>query len=113
MKFLKIVVCLIFIIFMSCKNDIETIQELEKVTLAIKQEFAPDKRVELFDIKFVQKNNLFSLEGETTSKNTLSILTDSLQKRNLKFENNVRILPDSAVGNFQFAVAKNSVINIR
>ena len=113
MKFLKIVVCLIFIIFMSCKNDNQTIQELEKVTLAIKQEFAPDKRVELFDIKFVPKNNLFSLEGETTSKNTLRILTDSLQKRNLKFENNVRILPDSAVGNFQFAVAKNSVINIR
>ena len=113
MKFLKIVVCLIFIIFMSCKNDNQTIQELEKVTLAIKQEFAPDKRVELFDIKFVPKNNLFLLEGEATSKNTLRILTDSLQKRNLKFENNVRILPDSAVGNFQFAVAKNSVINIR
>jgi gamma-D-glutamyl-L-lysine dipeptidyl-peptidase len=113
MKFLKIVVCLILIVFMSCKNDVETIQELEKVTLAIKQEFAPDKRVELFDIKFVQKNNLFSIEGETTSKNALRILIDSLQKRNLKFENNVRILPDSVVGNFQFAVAKNSVINIR
>ena len=113
MKFLKIVVCLIFIVFMSCKNDVQTIQELEKVTLAIKQEFAPDKRVELFDIKFVQKNNLFSIEGETTSKKALSILIDSLQKTNLKFENNVRILPDSVVGNFQFAVAKNSVINIR
>jgi hypothetical protein len=113
MKFLKIVVCLIFIVFMSCKYDVQTIQELEKVTLGIKQEFAPDKRVELFDIKFVQKNNLFSIEGETTLKNALSILIDSLQKRNLKFENNVRILPDSAVGNFQFAVANNSVINIR
>ncbi|MBG7613604.1 C40 family peptidase [Polaribacter sp. BAL334] len=113
MKFLKIVVCLILIVFMSCKNDVQTIQELEKVTLAIKQEFAPDKRVELFDIKFVQKNNLFSIEGETTSKNALRILIDSLQKTNLKFENNVRILPDSVVGNFQFAVAKNSAINIR
>jgi hypothetical protein len=84
MKFLKIVVCLIFIVFMSCKYDVQTIQELEKVTLGIKQEFAPDKRVELFDIKFVQKNNLFSIEGETTLKNALSILIDSLQKRNLK-----------------------------
>lgn len=113
MKFLKIVVCLIFIVFMSCKNDVQTIQELEKVTLTIKQKFAPDKRVELFDIKFVPKNNFISLQGETTSKKALSILIDSLQKTNLKFENNVRILPDSVVGENRFAVAKNSVINIR
>jgi len=113
MKFLKIVVCLIFIAFISCKNDVQTIEALEKMTLGIKQEYAPDKRVELFDIQFIQKNNHILLQGETTSRNALTILMDSLQKRNLKFENNVRVLPDSAVGNFQFAVAKNSVINIR
>ena len=113
MKFLKIVVCLIFIAFISCKNDVQTIEALEKMNLGIKQEYAPDKRVELFDIQFIQKNNHILLQGETTSRNALTILMDSLQKRNLKFENNVRVLPDSAVGNFQFAVAKNSVINIR
>ena len=53
------------------------------------------------------------LEGETTTKKAFSILLDSLNARKLKFTNNVRILPDTAVGNLQFAVAKNSVINIR
>ena len=53
------------------------------------------------------------LSGKTTSKMALQMLIDSLKKRNIYIENKVRVLPDTAVGSQQFAVAKNSVINIR
>ena len=113
MKYLKSVSLVFLIAFMSCKNDTKTISGLENIHSSIKTIFAPDKRVELFDINFEQVDNQLILEGETTSKQAFAILIDSLKNRKLKFTNNVRILPDSAVGNLKFAVARNSVINIR
>ena len=98
---------------MSCKNDTKIISELQNIHSNLKTTFAPDKRVELFDINFELADNQLILEGETTSKKAFSILLDSLKNRKLAFTNNVRILPDSAVGNQQYAVARNSVINIR
>ena len=67
----------------------------------------------MFDIQFKTVNNKLLLEGETTSKKAFSVLLDSLHARKLTILNNVRFLPDSAVGDQQFAVARNSVINIR
>jgi hypothetical protein len=113
MKFLKHLSFLLLIVLMSCKNDSKTISELENIHSSIKTMFAPDKRVELFDIQFSNLNDHLILKGETTSKKAFGILLDSLNNRKIKFKNKVRFLPDSAVGNQQFAVARNSVINIR
>ena len=113
MKFIKHFSFLLLLILISCKNDAKIISELENIHATIKAEFAPDKRVELFDIHFELADNQLILEGETTSKKAFSVLLDSLNTRKLQFTNNVRVLPDAAVGNLQFAVARNSVINIR
>ena len=113
MKIIKPFALLILILLMSCKNDTKTISQLQNIHSNLKTTFAPDKRVELFDINFELVDNQLILEGETTSKKIFSKLLDSLKNRKLSFTNNVRILPDSAVGNQQYAVARNSVINIR
>ncbi|MFT7441770.1 MAG: hypothetical protein ACI9Q3_000130 [Maribacter sp.] len=113
MKFIKFFSLFLLLILMSCKNGSKLISELENIYATIKFEFAPDKRIELFDINFELADNQLILEGETTSKRAFLILLDSLNNRKLQFTNNVRVLPDAAVGNLQFAVAKNSVINIR
>jgi hypothetical protein len=113
MKIFKYFSFLLLIALVSCKNDSKIIPELENIQATIKSEFAPDKRVELFDVNFELVDNQLILEGETTSKKAFSLLLDSLKNRKLKFTNNVRVLPDSAVGIQTFAVAKNSVINIR
>ncbi|ARV15015.1 C40 family peptidase [Polaribacter sp. SA4-12] len=113
MRIVKPFTLLILILLMSCKNDSKTISELQNIHSNLKTTFAPDKRVELFDVNFEFVDNQLVLEGETTSKKAFSILLDSLKNRKLAFTNSVRILPDSAVGDQQFAVARNSVINIR
>ncbi|WP_158840886.1 C40 family peptidase [Polaribacter sp. L3A8] len=113
MKIIKPFTLLILILFSSCKNEAKSITEIQNIHTNLKTEFAPDKRVELFDINFELADNQLILEGETTSKKAFSILLDSLKNRQLTFTNNVRVLPDSAIGNVQFAVARNSVINIR
>jgi len=113
MKFLKIGAFLSLLIVFSCKNDTVNLSELTEISDEIKKEMAPDSRVELFDIAFENNNKMIVLSGKTTSKTALQMLLDSIRKRNISIENKVRVLPDTAVGNQQFAVAKNSVINIR
>ena len=103
----------VLLVFISCKNDTKIISEIQGIQASIKTIFAPDKRVALFDIQFKTVNNKLLLEGETTSKKAFSVLLDSLHARKLTVLNKVRFLPDSAVGGQQFAVARNSVINIR
>lgn len=113
MKITKLYLFLFFIGLFACKNDAETIAELENLYASIKTEYAPDKRVELFDIEFKKVKNKIILEGETTSNIALKTLLDSLRNRKINFEHKVRFLPDSAVGNKKYAAANNSVINIR
>ena len=113
MKPLKHLFLIVLLISLSCKKENNSTDELTNIYTTLKTTYAPDKRVELFDINFEQVDNQLILEGETTSKEAFSILLDSLKNRNVKFTNNVRILPDDVVGLQQYAVARNSVINIR
>lgn len=113
MKLFKYFFIVAIFISFSCKSDDNFSQELTSIYTSIKKEFAPDKRVELFNIHFETTDHQLILEGETTTKKAFSILLDSLKNRKLTFTNNVRILPDDVVGNKSFAVARNSVINIR
>ena len=113
MKFLNIIAIFSLLIVFSCKNDAVNISELTEISSEIKKEMAPDSRVELFDIAFENNDKMIVISGKTTSKKALQMLLDSLKNRNIFIENKVRVLPDTAVGNQQFAVAKNSVINIR
>jgi hypothetical protein len=113
MKFFKILSVSLFTILLSCNKTNNTVSGLENIHASIKKEYAPDKRVELFDIQFSNTNKKLVLKGETTIKKAFSILLDSLKNRNIEFKNEVRILPDSAVGDLKYAIARNSVINIR
>ena len=113
MKPIKFLFVLLFTTLISCKDASNSISELEIIHSNLKQQFAPDKRVELFDIQFDNVNNQVVLKGETTSRKAFEILIDSLKKKNISFKNEVRILPDSAVGDKKYALGSNSVINIR
>ncbi|WP_369047796.1 NlpC/P60 family protein [Tenacibaculum sp. UWU-22] len=113
MKYFSSFLLLLLFFFSSCKNNTETTKKIAHLYSFLKKENAPDKRVELFDIKFDFKNNQLVLTGETTTKKTLTILIDSLKKEAIDFKNKVRVLPDSAVGKTVYALGNNSVINIR
>ena len=113
MKFLKLLFLSISFGLISCNDSSNSVVELERIHADLKQQFAPDKRVELFDIKFENKNNTIILSGETTTKKAFDILVDSLKKKNISFKNEVRILPDEVVGDKKYALGNNSVINIR
>jgi len=100
--------------FNSCTSK-EKVSEnpLEKQILAIKNEFAPDKRVALFDIVAIQNNTEIVLKGESNLINAIKTLKDNLKKENISFIDSIKILPGDTLGEQTRGVIKISVANLR
>lgn len=113
MKYCKFFIVFIVFILFNCGNSSLLESGLEGINRSIKEKYAPDKRIAIYDIKVNSIDNKILLSGETNLEKPYKILLDSLKTLDIDFVNNVRFLPDSAVGKKSFAVANNSVINIR
>ena len=113
MKIFKIASFCSILAILSCNNKSILVNNLEKINSNIEAEYAPDKSVVVYDIEFGIKEENIIISGETSSKIAYQNLLDSLKILNITFENDIRILPDSAVGSKSLGIARNSVINIR
>lgn len=113
MKFYKKLLLLIAFILTSCNNNSLLVTGLEGVNKSIKEQYAPDKRVAIYDIEVDYDDDHIIVTGETDSKIGYQKLLDSLKSLDINFVDKIRILPDTVIGNEMFAVGKNSVINIR
>jgi hypothetical protein len=113
MKLQKGLLFLFGILYISCNNNSLLVTGLKGVNESIKEQYAPDKRVVIYDIALDNYSDKIIVSGETNSKIGYQKLLDSLKSLEVGFENNIRVLPDSAVGNKIYAIARNSVINIR
>lgn len=94
--------------FAACQTD----QENQEVTILIeelKANYAPDKRVALWDLTF--END--SLKGETDQIEALKELLSNLQEKEIEFTDAVLRLPDAALGEKTKALVTISVANIR
>jgi cell wall-associated NlpC family hydrolase len=94
--------------FVSCQTD----QENQEVTILIeelKANYAPDKRVAMWNLTF--END--SLKGETDQLEALKELLVSLQEKEIEFTDAVLRLPDATIGEKTKALVTISVANIR
>ena len=113
MKLLNYPYLIALILCASCNNNVLLNKNLESVRKSIKADYAPDKRVAVFDIQFNFSDNKMIASGMTDSKEAYLQLLDSIKAMEITFTNNIRVLPDTVIGNKMFAIARNSVINIR
>ncbi|TMM29430.1 NlpC/P60 family protein [Polaribacter aestuariivivens] len=113
MKLIKYLLIITFFIVASCDKNSILISGLKGVNDSFHEQYAPDKRVAIYTIEFENYDDKIIVKGETDSKEAYVKLLDSLKILKVDIINKIRVLPDSVVGNKMFAVAKNSVINIR
>ena len=113
MKSIKIYQILLFFIVLSCSKSSILVTGLEGVNENIKELYAPDKRVAIYNVELDNFDNKIVVKGETNLKIAYQKLLDSLKSLDIDFVDQIRVLPDTAVGNNKYAVARNSVINIR
>lgn len=72
-------------------------------------QYAPDKRVALWNIEW----DGHTLKGETNQIKGFAEFIDYLTKKNIKFKNEVRLLPDESLAENTLGIITLSVANIR
>lgn len=97
----------------ACEVKKEEKAPLQEQILAIKSEFAPDKRVALFDIEVLRKNSSHVLKGESNLPEAVEAFKEQLTKENIEFLDSIQLLPALDLGKETQAVINISVANLR
>lgn len=93
-------------------------EELEEDPLAtqiaqIKTEFAPDKRVALFDISAINNKERYVLSGESDLPEAIASLKERLWSENIDFVDSIQLLPSPDLQGMTQGVIRISVANLR
>lgn len=106
--------CLI-VIFSACRSGKEVASHdgIKNTITAVKQEYAPDKRVAIFKVEATGKRNAIVLRGETNLPEAKSKLIAQLQQQNISFQDSIQLLPAAVLGDKTYGVVSISVANIR
>lgn len=98
------------IIYSQVNPDMEKVKSIIK---DVKEKFAPDKRVAVFNIEAQQSEKKIILTGETNLPDAKNNLIRTLDSEAIKFEDKIELLPSKQLGDKIYGVINLSVSNIR
>ncbi len=100
--------------FAACTSKAEqTRVEVEILLDSLEAQFAPDKRIELWDISVHNVNGILSLEGALANKKVYKEVVTSLDVAFPQVENLLLLLPENSDGRLVNGLVNNSVANLR
>ncbi len=102
----------VFLFLLACKKDLKEAPLTEQI-LAIKTQFAPDKRVALFDVYATQEKGIIFLKGESNLTEAAAALKEKLQRDKISFVDSIQMLPSKELENLTNGVVTISVANLR
>lgn len=97
-------------IYSQVNPDMEKVKSIIK---DVKEKFAPDKRVAVFNIEVEQPEKKIVLKGETNLPDAKKELIKILDGEAIKFEDKIEMLPSKELGDKIYGVINLSVSNIR
>ncbi|HSJ07395.1 MAG TPA: C40 family peptidase [Longimicrobiales bacterium] len=80
---------------------------------AVQAEYAPDRRVARVDVEGRSEDGVVVLAGETTDPAARAALLAVLDGSGVAYRDEITVLPDPALGDAVWALANNSVSNLR
>jgi hypothetical protein len=113
---MKSLIIFLLITLLSSNNYSQENTSMEKVNSIIKgvkEKFAPDKRVAIFNIEVAASDNKITVKGETNLPDAKSEFVRMMKEEDLKFEDEIEMLPSEKLGDKKFGVINLSVANIR
>lgn len=108
----KTTVLLLLCLF-SIQNFMAQENEFTQIIKNIGQEYAPDRRVEVFQAEVYIDGDSVVIKGETTNSAAYNELIAEVKRINPLIKDSVRLLPDADLGNAVFGVIYNSVGTLR
>lgn len=101
-----------FLVLIGCFEETKQAPFVKEI-MEIKKEFAPDKRVALFDISSEQKEDAVFLRGESNLPDAISALKEKLNTANISVIDSIQLLPAVELQGKTNAVINISVANLR
>lgn len=97
-----------------CKEDPNKAEDPVQTTLKnVKKEYAPDKRVALFDVTAEQKDEALVLKGESNLPEAIAALKERLVADSILFIDSIQQLPADDLGKKIKGIINISVANLR
>ncbi len=88
-------------------------ENLNQIVSDVAKEFAPDKRVEVFNVTATPEAYTFTLKGETTLKSAKEALLQRLEESGILFKDSIIVLPTTEFEKKPHGVVTISVANVR
>ncbi len=104
---------IVIVSLFSCQADKKDLTSINKLNDSIKKQYAPDKRIAIYDISVSTIQNSILLKGESDQANAVKELKQKLIDTGEQIIDSIVLLPDTSVGTYKYAVVNNSVANIR
>ena len=104
---------LVFLLVVSCKDSPEEAKHLASVLQEIKEEFAPDKRVAVFEVTTTKDGDSFLLKGESNLPAAIEALKNRLVADSIPFTDSIQVLPTANLGKNTKGIINISVANLR
>ena len=109
-------VCLLMLLG-ACKSEksevAEATYETDKYIAEVREEYAPDGRVALFDVETRKYENKYVLRGESNLPDAVANLKEKLEAENITYTDSIRLLPSEELEGKTEGVIKISVANLR
>jgi len=113
MRSLFIFLLITFLSSQTYSQEINIMEKVNSIIKVVKEKFAPDNRVALFNLEGAESNNKIIIKGETNIPVAKSEFVKMMKEADLKFEDEIEMLPSEKLGEKKFGVINLSVANIR
>ena len=104
---------LVVLLLASCKESPQASKQMAAVLEEVKSEYAPDKRVALFDIISVKNGDSFVLKGESNLPYAVAALKSRLTTDSIPFTDSIQVLPAAHLAKNTKGIINISVANLR
>ena len=107
---------LVLFILITLYTNTKAQDEMEKIKSIVndvKEKFTPDKRTAVFNFEALESENKIIIKGETNINEAYSEFAKMMNDADIKFDNQIEMLPSEKLGEKKFGVINLSVANIR
>ena len=98
---------------LSCTEKVENKDYLTDEIDLVKTQFAPDKRVALFDVSAEKSENAYILKGESNLPDAVATLKSNLDNAKIEYVDSIQLLPAAKLADKTRGLVTISVANLR
>lgn len=86
---------------------------INNIIETVRQQYVPDKRTSIYEIKILKGDNKPILKGYISNKETHKELTKALRGKQIQYKDSIELLPTKSLGDKIYGVINLSVADIR